>query len=71
MNYNKYVAFGIASGAIRVTRPFADMRRASNEFFREYPSADVCTIRRVAVKFNGETVNDPDFGVRRVSKQTA
>lgn len=71
MEYNRYIAFGIARGAIRVTKPFTDPRRASAEFFTDFPNESVCTIRRVAVKFNGETINDPDFAVRRVSKQSA
>lgn len=71
MIYNKYVAFGITGGAIRVTKPYREIKQATRDFFKEYPGAEHCTVRRVAVRLSGETVNDPEFEARRVSKINA
>jgi hypothetical protein len=71
MRYNRYIAFGVANGGIRVTAPTIDIRKAAQEFFTEYPGTDVCSIRRVSQSFTGEIFNDPEFKVRRVSKQNA
>lgn len=71
MKYNRYVAFGVARGGIRVTTPFVSIQRATQAYFEEYPHEKVCSVRRVAVMFDGSNANDPSFVPKRITKINA
>lgn len=71
MRYDKYIATGFSTHGIAVTIPCDVPQRAAEEFFKEYPRAGHCLIKRVSVAYNGNIVCDPEFEAQRVTKNRA
>lgn len=71
MKFNRYQAMGIIGAGIRVGEIKPTMNEAAKAYFREFKNQHECTVKRVAVGFDGSVRNDPEFKAKRMTKVTA